>query len=147
MRARLILLPLLAFTGAPAFAAQPAAEPQVQLPAELTDPAFADNLSRAMSALSKAFLNLKVGEVQAALDGRAATPAERNMTVRDMARRDDPDFDRHFQQQMANVGPMMQHSMKALNQALPAMMKGLNDAQKSLERAVANMPDPTYPKR
>jgi hypothetical protein len=27
------------------------------------------------------------------------------------------------------------------------MMKGLNDAQKALERAVANLPDPTYPNR
>ena len=35
----------------------------------------------------------------------------------------------------------------ALNQALPAMMQGLNQAQQALERAVANMPDPTYPRR
>ena len=64
-----------------------------------------------------------------------------------MARRDDPDFDRHFQQRIASVGPTMQRSMQALNQALPVMMKGLKDAEKSLDRAVANMPDPTYPKR
>jgi hypothetical protein len=100
-----------------------------------------------MQALSQALLNVKVGEVQAALEGRQPTPAERNMTVRDVARRDDPNFDRHLQQQIANAGPMMQRSMNALNQALPAMMKGLNDAQKALERAVANLPDPTYPNR
>jgi hypothetical protein len=69
------------------------------------------------------------------------------MTVGDLARRDDPDFDRRFHQQMANVGPMVQQSMRALNQALPAMMKGLADAEKSLDRAVANLPDPTYPRR
>ena len=141
MRKSLIFIPLL-------FAATSAiAQPAPQLPPQLTDPATAQKLANAMQALSHVFLDMKVGEVQAALEGRPASPAERNMTVRDMARRDDPDFDRHFQQQMANVGPMMQHSMKALNQALPAMMKGLTDAQKSLERAVANMPDPTYPKR
>jgi hypothetical protein len=141
MSKSLILLPLLV-------CATPAvAQPAPQLPPQLTDPATAQKLTNAMQALSNIFLNMKVGEVKAALDGRTATPRERNMTVRDMARRDDPDFDRHFHQQMANVGPVVQQSMKTLNQALPAMMKGLAEAEKSLDRAVANLPDPSYPKR
>jgi hypothetical protein len=138
---KLLFLPLL-LTATPALA-----QPAPQLPRELTDPATAQKLSNAMQALSRALLDIRVGEMKAAVEGRQVTPAERNMTVRDMARRDDPDFERHLQQQMANVGPMMQQSMRALNQALPAMMKGLTDAQKSLERAVANLPDPTYPAR
>jgi hypothetical protein len=141
MRKILNALPLL-LCASPAFA-----QSAPRLPPQLTDPATAQKLTNAMQALSGVFLNMKVGEVQAALEGRQATPAERNMTVRDMARRDDPEFDRHFQQQMANIGPTVQRSMQALNQALPAMMKGLHDAEKSLDRAVANMPDPTYPKR
>jgi hypothetical protein len=141
MRKNLLFIPLM-------LAASPAvAQPAPQLPPELTDPRNAQKLAQAMQALSQALLNVKVGEVQAALEGRQPTPAERNMTVRDVARRDDPNFDRHLQQQIANAGPMMQRSMNALNQALPAMMKGLNDAQKALERAVANLPDPTYPNR
>jgi hypothetical protein len=141
MRAKLILVPLL-------LAATPAlAQPAPQLPPELTDPRTAQKLANAMQGLSHAFLDLKVGEVKAAVEGRQASPQERNMTVGDLARRDDPDFDRHFRQQMANVGPMVQQSMRALNEALPAMMKGLADAEKSLDRAVANLPDPTYPQR
>jgi len=141
MSKSLILLPLLV-------CATPAvAQPAPQLPPQLTDPATAQKLTNAMQALSNIFLNMKVGDVKAALDGRTATPRERNMTVRDLARRDDPDFDRHFHQQMANVGPVVQQSMKTLNQALPAMMKGLAEAEKSLDRAVANLPDPSYPKR
>jgi hypothetical protein len=69
------------------------------------------------------------------------------MTVGDLARRKDPNFDRHLQQQVAEVGPALQRSMNALNQALPAVMQSLSEAQKSIERAVANMPDPTYPRR
>jgi hypothetical protein len=141
MRKMLIALPLL-LCASPALA-----QSAPQLPPQLTDPATAQKLTNAMQALSGVFLNMKVGEARAALEGRQATPAERNMTVRDMARRDDPQFDRHFQQQMANIGPTVQQSMKALSQALPAMMKGLQDAEKSLDRVVANMPDPTYPKR
>jgi hypothetical protein len=64
-----------------------------------------------------------------------------------MARRDDPNFDRHVQQDIANVRPMVRQSMTALSQALPAMMQGLTQAQQALQRAVANMPDPTYPRR
>jgi hypothetical protein len=141
MRKILIALPLL-LSAAPA-----PAQPAPQLPPQLTDPRTAQKLTGAMQALSQALLNVRVGEVKAALEGRQASPEERSMTVGDMARRDDPDFDRHFQQRIASVGPTMQRSMQALNQALPAMMKGLKDAEKSLDRAVANMPDPTYPKR
>jgi hypothetical protein len=141
MRAKLILVPLL-LASTPALA-----QPAPQLPQQLTDPRTAQKLANAMQGLSHAFLDVKVGEVKAALEGREASPQERNMTVGDLARRDDPDFDRRFHQQMANVGPMVQQSMRALNQALPAMMKGLADAEKSLDRAVANLPDPTYPRR
>ena len=123
------------------------AQPVPQLPPELTDPATADKLANAMQGLSQALLDMRVGEVRAALEGRQASPSEKRMTVRDMARQDDPDFDRHVQRDMANVRPMVRQSMNALNQALPAMMQGLAQAQQALERAVANMPDPTYPKR
>jgi len=141
MRKILIVLPLL-LCASPAFA-----QPMPQLPPELTDPATADKLANAMQGLSQALLDLRVGEVRAALEGRQASPAERRMTVRDMARQDDPNFDRHVQQDMANVRPMVRQSMNALNQALPAMMQGFAQAQQAIERAVANMPDPTYPRR
>jgi hypothetical protein len=141
MRAKLILVPLF-LASTPALA-----QPMPQLPPQLTDPRTAQKLAGAMQVLSQALLNVPVGEVKAALEGREASPQERNMTVGDLARRDDPDFDRHLHRQMANVGPIVQQSMQTLNRALPAMMKGLHDAEKSLDRAVANLPDPSYPRR
>src|SRR3954451_21816715 len=112
-------------------AAQPVAAPVApppppiaQLPPGLTDPATADRLANVMQALSNAFLNLPVGEVQAAVEGRPATPAERRLTVRDMGRRDDPNFDRNFQRQMSQARPMIEQSMKAMRTALPAMIHG-----------------------
>src|SRR6184192_3850501 len=142
MRKSLILLPLL-LCAAPALAQSPAP----QLPPQLADPALADRLANAAQLLSKALLEVRVGELKAAAEGREATPAEKNMTVRDLARRHDPDFDGKIDRQIAEAKPMVRQSMKALNDALPAMMQGLEQAQKSLERALANMPDPTYPKR
>jgi len=147
MRTTLVLLPLL-MCAVPALAQPaPAQEPAAQLPPELTDPATADRLADTMQGLSQALLDLKVGEVQAALEGRRATPAEKNMTVRDLGRRDDPNFDRNVQRQVAQARPIMRHSMKALSDALPAMMHGLQQASDAIERAAANMPDPTYPRR
>jgi hypothetical protein len=141
MRKTLIILPLL-LVASPAVA-----QSAPQLPPELTDPATAQKLSNTAEALSDAVMSMQIGEVRAAVEGRDATPVERHITVGDLARRDDPDFDRHLHQKIASVGPRVQQSMRALNEALPAIMESLAQAKKSLERAVANMPDPTYPRR
>jgi hypothetical protein len=134
--------------AAPAAAQTP---PRPQPPGDmqrvLNDPAMADRLANVMQALSNAFLNLPVGEVQAAVEGRPATSAEKRLTVRDMGRRDDPNFDREFQRQMSQARPMIQQSMKAMQTALPAMIHGLEEAGQAMDRAVQNMPRPDYPKR
>ena len=146
MRRYLLAIPL-ALIAAP-LAAQPAAQPeQIQIPRELTDPAMADKLANMLQALSKAFLNLPVGEVQAAVEGRQPTAAERRLTVRDMGRRDDPNFDRNFERQIAQSKPMIEQSMKAFSEALPAMTRALSEAARHMERATANMPQPDYPRR
>ena len=148
MRTKLIILPLL-FSATPALAQSPApAQPDTaQIQSVLADPAMADKLTNVMQSMSDAFLNLPAGEIQAAVEGRKPTAAEKRMTVRDVARKDDPNFDRNFRQQIAQAKPMIQQSMKALSTALPAMMQGLQQASKAIERAAANMPDPTYPRR
>ena len=138
MRKSLILLPLL-LAATPAVA-QPAS---VQLPPELTDPATADRLTDAMQALSNILLDLKIGEAKAALEGRQATAAEKKQTIRDVAKIDDKDLKRR----MAEMKPQLQQSMKAFQKALPELMSSMDQAQKSLERVTANIPDPTYPKR
>jgi hypothetical protein len=93
--------------------------------------------------MSRAFLDLPIGEVEAALEGRVPTPADRARTLRS----ENPNLDREVQVQVAQARPMMRKSMKAMADALPDMMQGLHQAKKSLDRAIANMPDPNYPKR
>ena len=138
----IVLLALLV-SAPPALAQAPA----TAVPPELTGPRTADRVADAMQTMSDALLNLRVGELKAAVEGRKASASEKRLTVRDLSRRDDPNFDRDFQQRIADAKPMIHQSMKALNDALPAMMQGLEQAQQSIERAIANMPDPTYPKR
>ena len=140
MRLGLVLLPL-ALCAAPALA-QPA-PPAAQLPPQLTDPATVDRVADAMQALSQAFLDLPVGEVQAAIDGRKPTGADRHRTVGSetgMTARD-------VQQRIAAAKPQIEQSINALNQALPEVTANLQQAQRAIERAIANMPDPNYPKR
>jgi hypothetical protein len=142
MTKSLIVLPLL-LCATPALA-QPV-EPQ--LPQELTDPAVAQRLQRSMQILSKALLDLRVGEMQAAIEGRKASAAEKKLTVRDLGRRDDPNFDRRLDERIAAAGQMIDRSMKAVSEAMPSILESVSKARESIERAAANMPDPTYPKR
>ena len=141
MRAALFAVSLIALAS-PA-TAQTDAPPPPQLPPEITDMRWADRLSDTMVAMSKAFLNLPVGEVEAALEGRQPTAADKRRTLR----KETGMSERDVREQIDAARPAMQAGMKAFAAALPAMMKGLSDAQREMERATANLPRPDYPKR
>ena len=141
MRATLLALPLL-LIASPVMAETPAPN-TVQLPPELTDPQWADRLTDAVTAMSKAFLDMPIGEVEAAVQGREATAADKRRTVRSETKMSE----REIRQQVEAARPAMQAAMRALSAALPAMMEGLSKAQAELDRAAANVPRPDYPKR
>jgi hypothetical protein len=144
----LVASPTLAQTKpAPAPAPRQAAPQTITVPPALTDPAMADKLSRMMGAMSKAFLELPVGEIEAAAEGRPATRADRRRTLRQVGRAEDPNFEANLKRDIANSKPMIEASMKAMAAALPAMMKGLSEAGRELDKATANMPSPNYPKQ
>ena len=143
MRLALIALPL-AVMASPALAqAAPPPPETIQLPPELTDPRWADRLTDAMAAMSKVFLELPVGEVEAAMEGRQPTAADKRRTVRSETKMSE----REMRQRIEEARPAMKAGMKALAAALPAMMKGMSDAQREFERAMANVPRPDYPRR
>lgn len=149
MRALMVLAPL-ALLAAPAAAAEPERDSDFEIPAELTDPAMAETLGRMLGSLTKVMMDLPVGEVQAAVEGREPTAADKRRTLRDMAGRD-PDFERNVERQVAAAVPRMQAGMKAMAGSLPAIARSLEAAAEqmegSLDRATANMPTPGYPKR
>jgi hypothetical protein len=144
MRKILIFVPLL-MCATPALAQD--ASPAFQLPRELTDPQSAMKLAAKLQGISNALMNVRVGELGAALEGRQATPRERNVTVGDLVHQKDPNFERHMQQKVATIGPKVLQTMQTLNKTLPQVMHDVDDVQRSVERAVANLPDPTYPQR
>jgi hypothetical protein len=142
MRHALIALPLM-LIAVPANAAPAPVAPQ--LPPELSDPAMADKLGRVAGVLTKSLMDLPVGEVEAAIEGRPVTPADRAKRVRDEV--NDPYLDQRVAAEAAQSGRTMQAATKALVASLPAIMGALGQVQDELERAVANIPDPTYPRR
>jgi hypothetical protein len=144
MRKTLIILPLL-LGASPAFAQE--APPAIQLPRELTDPEAQMRVAAKLQSISNALLSIRVGDVAAAIEGREASPAERNVTLGDMVRRKDPNFDRDLAREVATAGPKIQRGIQTVNRALPQVMRDVADAQRSIDRAVSNLPDPTYPQR
>ena len=143
MRLLLIALPLALFTT-PAMAQRTNAP---ELPRELTDPRAADKLGKMAGALSRALLDLNVGEIEAAVEGRPVTEADRRRTVRDMAARGDPDIERRIERQAATSGLALQAGIKAIAAALPAIMESVDRAAAEIDRATANLPQPGYPRR
>lgn len=145
MRATLFLFPLL-FGATPALAQ---AQPPILPPPEALriPPAAADRVADSIDAVSDALLDLPIGRLKAAIEGRPVAPGEQRMTIRDVERRKDPNFERDFHRQVAEARPMVRQSIRAVNDAVPAMVGGLEQASRALERAISNMPDPTYPKR
>jgi hypothetical protein len=141
MRALLIALPLL-LAATPAVAAPNEAP---QLPPELSDPAMADKLGRMMGTLTRALMDMPVGELEAAVQGREPTAADRARQVRDHI--GGPEAEREVEAKVAASGRQVQAMTRALVDSLPSIMASLNGVERELERATANLPDPTYPKR
>jgi hypothetical protein len=150
MRALAVLLPFV-MLAAPAAAADPAPKPEgLQIPPELTNPAMAQTLAKMLGSVTKAMMDMPVGELEAAAKGREATPAEKSRTVRDVAGAD-PQFERKVEQEIAAGVPRLQAGMKAMAASLPQMMQALEQAAQqmegSIDRATANLPQPGYPKQ
>lgn len=151
MRASIVLLPCILLAASPAQAAEaPKDESNLQVPTELTDPAMAESLGRMLGSLTKVILDLPVGEVQAAVEGRTASAADKSRTVRDLAG-GGPDLEKKVERAAAQAVPRMQTGMRAMASSLPAIAKALEAAAEemegSLDRATANLPQPGYPKR
>ena len=149
MRALMVIAPL-ALLAAPAAAAEPQDDSDFEIPSALTDPAMAETLAKMLGSMTRVMMDMPVGAMQAAAEGREPTAADKNRTLRDMAGRD-PNFERNVERQVAEAVPRMQATMKAMAASLPAMAKALEQAAEQMEgtmdRATANMPTPGYPKR
>ena len=67
--------------------------------------------------------------------------------VHDFAGHDDALGARNMDRQIAAARPKIEQSVKAVNEALPEITADVQRARKAVQRAIANMPDPNYPRR
>ena len=138
MRPMFLLIPL--FAASPALAA-----PAQPLPQVLTDPALADQVGQIAGAVTRSLMNVPVGEIEAAVEGRRATRADRARTVGDTI--GDPYLEQRIADQAAASGRTIQAASQALANSLPAILQAIDGATADIERAVGNLPSPAYPRR
>ncbi len=91
-------------------------QPQAKMVEQLNDPAFQDNMVSMMSGFMMAMMDLPIGQFAQAMD--KAMPEDMrgddrfsaispDTTLGDLARRDDPDFDRDAEAKMRRGTAMM----------------------------------------
>lgn len=121
----------------------PMAEPIPPLPPELTDGRMFDQLGDVMGVLAKTMLNLPVGEIEAAMENRPVTRADRRKTVASESGMDERELRRSIDQSKG----AMRAGGQALVRSLPAINRALSQAGAEIEKALANLPSPAYPRR
>ena len=139
MRMTLALAPLLLF-ATPA-GAQSAPPPQ--LPPEITDGRAIDQLGTVMGAIARAFLDLPVGGIEAAIENRPVTQQDQGKTVRSTT----GVSERELQQDIRQGTEVAKAGTQAMVRSLPVITRALNEAGEQIGRAIANMPSPAYPKQ
>lgn len=142
MRAMILLVPMLA-AAAPVSAQM--ARPSAEMP--VIPPGAADRAASTLDAITDALLDLRIGKLKAAIDGRPASPAERQMTIRELEARKDPGFERRLHRQIAEARPVIRQGIEQVNDTVPDVMDSIDRIGRAFDRAMANMPDPTYPVR
>lgn len=145
MRLALLIAGLMA--AAPAVAqpypyAPPPPPAPMPLPPEIASGAIVDRAEPMVRALSRAFLDLPVGELQAAVENRPVTPQDRHRRLRDVAGVNERDLDRDI----AANGETLKSGARSMARALPVIQRALNQAGEDIARAVDNLPSPTYPR-
>lgn len=141
MRLSLVFAALVATAASPALA-QPATPP-VQLPSEIADGRMLDQLGDVAGVLAKALLSLPVGEVEAAIENRPVTREDRRRTVASEMGTDAREIDRDVERGKV----VMKQGGQAMVRALPVITRELGRIGEQLDRALANLPSPTYPRQ
>ena len=144
---RFLLLTGLLAAAAPV-AAQPASrapEPQRagEIPSEIVDGRMIDQLGSMVGALTKAFLSLPVGEIEAAVENRPVTRDDRRRTVGSTTGMDERELTAEIEQGKGAV----KAGGQAMVRTLPVIRDALNKAGEEIERATAKLPQPGYPRR
>jgi len=124
---------MLSFLAATAFIAVPAAA-QPQRPSE-----HIQDYAPAIDRTADALLNLDLGPL---LDAADPYRVHHRHTVRDMARRNDPDFERRMHATIYGTASAMSRAADAYAAAQPALRRAITQFQHDMAAAMAVPPPP-----
>ena len=143
---RLLFLPLLAAATAMASPVMASEQtPESEIMEKLNDPEFQDGLVSMMSGFMGAMMEIPIGQLAHSIEkaipenmrrDRKFSDIDRDATVGDFARRDDPDFDRNLEHKMRHGTAMlgiMASEFGALLPELRAMGERLKDRMERLD--------------
>ena len=147
---------VLALIAAPAMAAgeparaptrdvQPTPQEVAKAQRQIADPAMGAALGRMMPAISRALMNMPVGEIEAAIEGRAPNAADRKRTVQDSI--GGPAEAARVERELAVSGVQMQAMQQALAAALPGMIAAAGALEREMDRVGAAIPVMDTPSR
>ncbi|TMJ18365.1 MAG: hypothetical protein E6G92_00450 [Alphaproteobacteria bacterium] len=92
-----------------------------------------DRTAPAIDRTTQALLNLDIGPI---LDAADPTRPHHHRTVRDMARRDDPDFERHMRASIYGNAARLRQMSAAIAATEPALRQTLAQFQASIAAAI-----------
>jgi len=93
-----------------------------------------DEAAPAVDRTTQALLNLDIGPI---LDAADPTRPHHNRTLRDMARRDDPDFERHLRASIYGNAASLHRMTAAVAAAEPALRQALSQFEASIAAAMS----------
>ncbi|MGF1549685.1 MAG: hypothetical protein ACFBQW_04035 [Sphingomonadaceae bacterium] len=132
---------ILALAAPAAVAAQPAAPPVEEA---IPDAAELDRMEEIARRLFDIVLDLEMGPLLDAVDpegGEGHDEAEGDMTVRDIARRDDPDFEAKADAALDALGDNMGRMTRLLAALAPAMRDLADELGAQIEQATRDASD------
>lgn len=121
-----------AFT-APVQARDQDVAPEERIAETMNDPVVQDRVTGAMSGVMGAVLDMRIGEIERAID--PTSPASRDETLRDRAERDDP----YFEQRMAHRTRAMAGTMGAMATQMVVMMPQLRKMMAEMAGRMADI--------
>lgn len=133
--------------AAPALAAQPAAPPvlpadprDAEIRAAMPDPAEMKAMGEAAARAVDAMMEVPIGPLREAVEGRKLSARERSETIGDRAVRDDPHFRDRMNAGIASASVAMAALAEQMVTIAPVLRRTLDDVAQRMEEAIRTAP-------
>lgn len=113
----------------------------------LPDPRELEAMGNVATRTMDAILDVPIGPLREAVEGRKLSPREREETIGDHARRDDPYFRERMRDQMGVATVALGALAEQMAVMTPVLRRTLEDVERRVEDAVRGLPPRDYDRR